>query len=164
MFQIKSAGQLSPSKEDLQTMMADVKSGENTFLEDATEECQENDSENDIDEDEEGGDIEQEEAQGVQKNSSQQEVSERTPISTHVIDTTRGKPVTGLQVSLYKLIDGRWTYINEGLTNSNGRFSQFLEQCDFTPGRYKLHYDVDRYFESRKQETLYPFIEVCITF
>ncbi|KAJ8985544.1 hypothetical protein NQ317_019927 [Molorchus minor] len=90
----------------------------------------------------------------------QQPQTDVPPISTHVMDTTRGQPVTGLQVSLYKLIDGRWTYINEGVTNNSGKFSSFLDRSDFTPGRYKLHYDVDRYFEARKQDTLYPFIEI----
>lgn len=87
---------------------------------------------------------------------------ERAPISTLVSDTARGTAVAGLQVSLYKLIDGRWTYINEGTTNVLGRYSNFVEVGDFTPGRYKLHYDVDRYFEARKQDTIYPFIEVII--
>lgn len=68
--------------------------------------------------------------------------------------------MTGLQVSLYKLIDGRWTYINEGVTNTSGKFYNFVERNDFQPGRYKLHFDVDRYFEGRKQNTMYPFIEV----
>lgn len=86
--------------------------------------------------------------------------SSKPAISTTVIDTSRGKPVAGLQVSLYKLIDGRWTFINEGLTNINGVFSGFMERCNFSPGRYKLHYDVDRYFEGKKEDTLYPFIEV----
>jgi len=36
------------------------------------------------------------------------------PLSTHVLDTAKGNPVGGLQVSLYKLIDGRWTLISEG--------------------------------------------------
>ncbi|KAK4877197.1 hypothetical protein RN001_009703 [Aquatica leii] len=84
----------------------------------------------------------------------------KPPISTHVLDTCKGVPVSGLQVSLYKLIDGRWTYINEGITNPDGRFTNFLERSDFTPGRYKLHYDVDRFFEAKKQDTLYPFIEI----
>jgi hydroxyisourate hydrolase len=84
----------------------------------------------------------------------------KAPVSTHVLDTTRGCPVSGLQVSLYKLIDGRWTYINEGVTNVNGKFASFVDRADFTPGRYKLHYDVDRYFDARKQDTMYPFIEV----
>lgn len=35
------------------------------------------------------------------------------PISTHVMDTSKGIPVSGLQVSLYKLMDGRWTFLNE---------------------------------------------------
>lgn len=37
-------------------------------------------------------------------------------ISTHVMDTTKGVPVNGLQVSLYKLVDGRWTFMNERYT------------------------------------------------
>lgn len=83
-----------------------------------------------------------------------------SPISTHVLDTTRGQPIQGLQVSLYKLIEGRWTYINEGNTNVEGRFWHFIERRDFSSGRYKLHYDVDRYFEAKKQDTIYPFVEV----
>lgn len=94
--------------------------------------------------------------------NQQTQAQPKSPISTHVLDTSRGMTVPGLQVSLYKLVDGRWTYINEGVTNSDGRFANFIERTDFTPGRYKLHFDVDRYFESRKQDSLYPFIEVCI--
>lgn len=82
------------------------------------------------------------------------------PLSTHVLDTARGNPVGGLQVSLYKLIDGRWTHISEGLTNPDGRYTNFIQKADFTAGRYKLHFDVDRYFELRKLESLYPFIEI----
>ncbi|KAJ8928113.1 hypothetical protein NQ314_019339 [Rhamnusium bicolor] len=127
-------------------------------------EMEDGDTEHDND-DEEDGEQPQLEFHRVQfqkhfEQQQQAQVADKSPISTHVIDTTRGQPVTGLQVSLYKLIDGRWTYINEGVTNSNGRFAQFLERNDFTPGRYKLHYDVDRYFEARKQNTLYPFIEI----
>lgn len=85
---------------------------------------------------------------------------EKPPISTQVMDMMKGKPISGLQVSLYKLIDGRWTFVNEGMTNSTGKFSEFMDRPDFTNGRYKLHYDVDRYFEAKKQETIYPFIEI----
>lgn len=84
----------------------------------------------------------------------------KTPISTHVLDTSRGQPVGGLQVSLYRLINGRWTYINEGVTNTDGRCSQLLEKGEFLIGRYKLHFDVDKYFEAQKIPSLYPFIEI----
>lgn len=82
------------------------------------------------------------------------------PITTQVIDSVRGCPVSGLAITLYKLIEGKWTYINEGYTNHLGRFSKFVEGSTFTSGRYKLHYDVDKYFESQKQSSLYPFIEI----
>lgn len=41
------------------------------------------------------------------------QVDNRPPISTHVLDTSRGTPVQNLEVSLYQLIDGRWTLIND---------------------------------------------------
>lgn len=50
--------------------------------------------------------------------------------------------------------------MNEGVTNPDGRCATLLERSNFTAGRYKLHFDVDKYFELRKQDTLYPFIEV----
>jgi hypothetical protein len=49
-------------------------------------------------------------------------------------------------------------------TNPDGRYSHFIQKADFTAGRYKLHFDVDRYFELRKLESLYPFIEVIYVF
>lgn len=36
------------------------------------------------------------------------------PLSTHVLDTSKGQPVAQLSVSLYRLIDGKWTLVNEG--------------------------------------------------
>jgi 5-hydroxyisourate hydrolase len=50
------------------------------------------------------------------------------------------------------------------LTNPDGRYTNFIQKADFTAGRYKLHFDVDRYFELRKLESLYPFIEVAYLF
>ncbi|XP_056630960.1 uncharacterized protein LOC130441351 [Diorhabda sublineata] len=99
-------------------------------------------------------------SEGAVEKDSEKPIIEKPPISTQVTDMTKGKPISGLQVSLYKLIDGRWTFINEGITNSAGKFFQFIDRTDFTTGRYKLHYDVDRYFEAKKQDTMYPFIEI----
>ncbi|GLH01769.1 5-hydroxyisourate hydrolase [Gryllus bimaculatus] len=86
---------------------------------------------------------------------------QRSKLSTHVLDTAKGSPVGGLQVSLYKLIDSRWRILSEGFTNPDGRYSEFLQKdAVLSPGRYKMHFDVDRYFVLRKQESLYPFIEI----
>ncbi|XP_069671230.1 uncharacterized protein [Periplaneta americana] len=106
----------------------------------------------------------EEEAPTIPKKRATREMSTPQPtggpLSTHVLDTAKGNPVGGLQVSLYKLIDGRWTHISDGMTNPDGRYTNFIQRSDFTAGRYKLHFDVDRYFELRKLESLYPFIEI----
>ncbi|XP_035733968.1 uncharacterized protein LOC118446890 isoform X3 [Vespa mandarinia] len=83
-------------------------------------------------------------------------------VSTHVIDTSKGIPVGGLQVSLYKLMDGRWTFLNESNTGPNGRCTDLVDNAkvNFTAGRYKIHFDIDKYFTLRRIETMYPFIEI----
>ncbi|KAL2715104.1 PH domain-containing protein -like isoform X1 [Vespula squamosa] len=88
--------------------------------------------------------------------------SKRPRVSTHVIDTSKGIPVGGLQVSLYKLMDGRWTFLNESNTGPNGRCSDLVDntKVNFTAGRYKIHFDIDKYFTLRRIETMYPFIEI----
>ncbi|XP_066582404.1 uncharacterized protein [Prorops nasuta] len=83
-------------------------------------------------------------------------------ISTIVTDNSKGIPIGGLQVSLYKLMDGRWTFLNESNTNPDGRCTDLADnkKIKFTAGRYKLHFDVDKYFTLRRIETMYPFIEI----
>ncbi|XP_076169440.1 uncharacterized protein LOC143147762 isoform X2 [Ptiloglossa arizonensis] len=94
--------------------------------------------------------------------SSKSSSSKKPRISTHVVDTSKGLPVGGLQVSLYKLMDGRWTFLNESNTSPNGRCVDLVDnmKVNFTTGRYKIHFDVDKYFTLRRIETMYPFIEI----
>ncbi|XP_012266993.2 uncharacterized protein LOC105692396 isoform X2 [Athalia rosae] len=89
-------------------------------------------------------------------------VAKKPYISTHILDTSKGLPVGGLQISLYKLMDGRWTFLNESTSTADGRCADLLDTAKyrFTAGRYKLHYDVDKYFTLRRIETMYPFIEI----
>ncbi|XP_014483569.1 PREDICTED: uncharacterized protein LOC106749040 isoform X2 [Dinoponera quadriceps] len=95
--------------------------------------------------------------------SSPKSTPKKLRISTQVMDITKGVPINGLQVSLYKLVDGRWTFMNESNTNSNGRCVDLLDHSTKSVGmggRYKIHLDVDKYFTLRRIETMYPFIEV----
>ncbi|XP_020282167.1 uncharacterized protein LOC109853962 [Pseudomyrmex gracilis] len=83
-------------------------------------------------------------------------------LTTHVIDSTKGLPVAGLQVCVYKLMDGKWTFLNESTTNIEGRCNDLVDKVSCPAGRYKIHYDVDKYFSVRKIDTLFPFIEIII--
>lgn len=108
----------------------------------------------------------------------------KPPISTHILDTTRGVPAVGVnvkssdylfqttfstkyshsndKVSLFKLVDGNWLLINESVTNSDGRCADLLLRETFKSGRYKLYFDVDKYFQSTRTASIYPFVEVSI--
>ncbi|XP_072744631.1 uncharacterized protein [Anoplolepis gracilipes] len=81
-------------------------------------------------------------------------------ISTYVVDNTKGIPIGGLQVSLYKLMDGKWTFLNESNTNAEGYCIDLVEKVNCTIGRYKIHFDVDKYFTLRRIETMFPFVEI----
>lgn len=63
-------------------------------------------------------------------------------ISTHVLDTERGKPAAGVHVSLYRLgEDERPIRITQALTDDDGRVSDLLER-PLTPGVYRLEFNL----------------------
>ncbi|XP_053662373.1 5-hydroxyisourate hydrolase, partial [Anopheles marshallii] len=87
-------------------------------------------------------------------------------LSTHILDTTRGKPATEVPVTLhYRTSSQTWTKISTGITDSDGRFRSFFTegQSALEKGVYKLHFDVGPYFRGRSVESLYPFIEIVFT-
>ena len=50
--------------------------------------------------------------------------------------------------------------VEERFTDENGRVKDFLEENNNNKGIYKLTYNVAPYFESKSQETFYPYIDV----
>jgi 5-hydroxyisourate hydrolase len=63
-------------------------------------------------------------------------------ISTHVLDTGRGRPAAGLRVSLYKLeSDGRPIRVSESLTDDDGRVRDLMGR-PLSAGVYRLRFDV----------------------
>lgn len=65
-------------------------------------------------------------------------------ISTHVLDTERGAPATGVAVTLYRLSDeGRPLRLTQALTDSDGRVRDLLER-PLVVGQYRLEFDLRR--------------------
>ncbi len=65
-------------------------------------------------------------------------------ISTHVLDTGRGKPAAGVAVTLYRLADdGRPLRLTQALTDSDGRVRDLLER-PLIVGAYRLEFDLAR--------------------
>jgi 5-hydroxyisourate hydrolase len=83
-----------------------------------------------------------------------------SPITSHVLDTSIGKPAAGVAVVLERLADGNWQAIASGITNSDGRIADLLPAGSLAAGRYRLTFAVDKYFEQRKIATFYPSVAV----
>ena len=83
-------------------------------------------------------------------------------ITTHVLDTARGRPAAGVSVTLERTDgSGHWTLIGSGQTDGDGRLRSLL----VTPpsaGTYRLTFDTRAYFEAAGTEAFYP--RVAITF
>jgi 5-hydroxyisourate hydrolase len=85
-------------------------------------------------------------------------------ISTHVLDTSIGKPAQGVLIKLERNMPGAgWTTLAEAVTDSSGRVSQLLPPNDHLHlGAYRLRFDVEAYFADYQKETFFP--EVSIQF
>ena len=70
-------------------------------------------------------------------------------LSTHVLDTARGRPAAGIPVALHRLgPDGARNLVARALTNRDGRTDAPLLAGDaFVPGTYELTFEVGRYFD-----------------
>jgi len=94
-------------------------------------------------------------------------------ISTHILDTSIGRPASGVQVTLEVLgiphssltgdvWRGMWHPVAESITDTDGRCSLTPKSDAVKPGIHRLTFITGPYFAGRKQSTLYP--EVTITF
>jgi len=85
-------------------------------------------------------------------------------ITTHVLDTSKGKPAQGVHIILEKLnADGTWTTLGKGETNADGRLPGLLaNELKLEPGTYRLVFDTLSYFKTQGIKAFYP--SVTITF
>jgi 5-hydroxyisourate hydrolase len=76
-------------------------------------------------------------------------------LSTHVLDTTIGKPGQGIRLELFKISSqDQKTLVTSAITNSDGRCDQpLLEGANFLAGEYQIEFDIGKYFEKRHQNT-----------
>ena len=80
-----------------------------------------------------------------------------TSLSTHVLDTSTGRPAVGVQVTLSRA-DG--SVITEGVTDGDGRIAPLAD--DLAPGDHVLRFDTGAWFAAQGTTAFYP--EVVVTF
>src|SRR4029077_9429700 len=83
-------------------------------------------------------------------------------ISTHVLDTAKGKPAAGVPVRLERQdSSGKWTSLNSVRTDQDGRCAQLLpEGATLAEGIYRLTFDTATYFAKSNVDGLYPSVEI----
>jgi 5-hydroxyisourate hydrolase len=81
-------------------------------------------------------------------------------ISTHVLDTSLGRPASGVPVTLERFQDDQagFQQIGGGTTNDDGRVACLVDQLQ--PGRYRLTFATASYFAARRIQGFYPRVDI----
>lgn len=83
--------------------------------------------------------------------------------STHVLDTSIGRPAAGVAVRLLRADGSEWTEISAAETSADGRVADLLPPgAAGAAGTYRLTFDVAAYFAARGVETFYATIAIDV--
>lgn len=87
-----------------------------------------------------------------------------SPITTHVLDTTLGRPAGAVPVTLDVWRDGAWQTAGHGVTDADGRLRTLLAaDRPLGGGVYRLTFDTAAYFGQVGIEAFYPRVRVEFT-
>ncbi len=88
-------------------------------------------------------------------------MSQKSPVTTHILDLGSGKPAAGVSVSLYRVTEQSETCIAKGITDDDGRVMSWFDTPVET-GHYRIRFATGDWYQSRGLETFFP--EVCLDF
>lgn len=84
-----------------------------------------------------------------------------TQITSHILDTSLGKPAHGVPITLLQQQGENWVELGSAATNSDGRVADFTGSIDVLPaGVYKLSFGLSDYYDNLKTDSFYPYAEV----
>ena len=81
-------------------------------------------------------------------------------ITTHILDIQLGQPAAGVAVKLGIFRDGHWRVLGHGVTDKDGRISDFQPAGTVDEGIYQLTFNSGAYFADRGTATFYPEVTV----
>jgi 5-hydroxyisourate hydrolase len=87
-----------------------------------------------------------------------------SPITTHVLDLTRGRPAQGVVVNLeIARGPGLWAELARGVTDADGRIAAFDPPlAAFEPAVYRLRFETGAYFLALGTRAFYPEVHVVV--
>ena len=83
-------------------------------------------------------------------------------ITTHVLDTSTGRPAAGIEVELeLRHADKQWSLVGQGATDDDGRIRSLTAGTEsIVPGIYRLVFHTGAYFARTETPTFYPHVIV----
>ena len=82
-------------------------------------------------------------------------------ISTHVLDTSTGKPARDLAILLERKRDAGWEKVGAASTNADGRAPELVPGgAKIAPGVYRLTFETGAYFKAGGVQGFYPSVTV----
>jgi 5-hydroxyisourate hydrolase len=82
-------------------------------------------------------------------------------LSTHVLNTTSGKPVSGMAVLLQMHTRQGWEDLSRAETDRQGRVSDLpAPGKTLEAGTYRLVFETGKYFQSQRTTTFFPRVEI----
>ena len=85
----------------------------------------------------------------------------KSPITTHVLDTSTGRPAQNVPARLHRVTETDTLLLGESATNADGRIADLLD-VPLETGRYRITFDTASYFAELRVPCFYP--EVSILF
>ena len=82
-------------------------------------------------------------------------------ITTHILNTSLGKPANGVPVVLDQFTSGSWHQLSKGITDNDGRIKNLLPIDEKAAlGIYRLVFDTKTYYKLIKINGFYPSITI----
>jgi 5-hydroxyisourate hydrolase len=79
-------------------------------------------------------------------------------ITTHVLDTSLGKPAAALAVSLDVCDGDSWRELGQGVTDADGRLRTFSPEVALSLGSYRLNFETAAYFRATSREAFFEHV------
>ena len=93
----------------------------------------------------------------------------KSPITTHVLDTVSGQPASGVctqlsfcsSLSQSDTVSELFSELAKGVTDDDGRIFNFLSyDTPLTLGVYRLRFELESYFKSVNRPCFYPYADI----
>jgi 5-hydroxyisourate hydrolase len=85
-------------------------------------------------------------------------------ITTHVLDTARGRPAAGVHVSLEHKAPGGWNRLGSGVTDADGRLRTLVPTgATIAAGTYRLTFETGPWFAAQGVDAFYPEVQVVFS-